>query len=62
MEGKGYTDNDTESKFYTTKEVAEMFKVSVSTIQRYCRDGLLPYVKTGRFIRVKAEYIDGLLK
>jgi len=42
----------------TVKEAAEMLKVSVSTIYRYCEQGVLPHIKKGFGLRFKFRDLE----
>jgi len=52
----------------TTKQAAEMLSVSVATIQRWKRDGLLPYVRVRRgssrniAIRFRTEDLEAFVR
>lgn len=39
------------------EEVAANFQVSVSTIQRYVKAGLLTPIKVGKFVRFKEDFV-----
>ena len=49
-------------KFYTTKEVAEMFDVTVHSVQRWIRSGHLEANKIGRKYLIKEEYVENMLE
>ena len=42
-------------KFYTCEEVAEMYRVKVSTVWAWVRAGKLKAVRIGRFYRITKE-------
>lgn len=45
-----------------TKEVAERFAVTVSTVSRWARDGLIPFVRTpGGTLRFRQSDVERLL-
>ena len=50
----------------TRKEAAEMLKVSMVTVSKYQREGILPYARIGRHIYIKKgdimEAIDNQIK
>lgn len=48
--------------YYTTQEVATMFKVTVQTIQDWIAAGKLPAVKIGRSYRITDEDIKILVE
>lgn len=51
-----------EPKFYTRKEVAERLHVSLPTLARLTRDGLIMAKKVGSRILYDAEAIDAAVK
>ena len=49
-------DNNNNSQYYTTEEVAEMLKVTPDSVRRWIRDGKLKSIKlSGKFIRISQE-------
>ncbi len=54
---------DTNNKYYTAEEVAEMLKITTESVRRWVRDGKLKSVKlSGRFIRISQEDLDEFVK
>ena len=53
-------------KLLTRKEAAEMLKVSIVTISKYQREGILPYARIGHHIYIRKgdimEAIDNQIK
>jgi len=49
----------------TPEEVAEYLKVPVETIWRWCRNGVIPALKIGKYWRIPenkfSDYIEGRL-
>lgn len=48
--------------FFTPEEVARMLLFSTQTVWRWCRGGLIPTVRVGRFYRVNVEDFVVLVK
>lgn len=47
------------NEFLTTEELAILLKKNVATVQRWCREGLLPAAKIGRsYIIRKKDFED----
>mgnify|MGYP001610163573 CR=1 FL=1 len=44
-------------EFYTTKELADRYRVNKRTIERLILDGEIPAIKIGRQYRIKGESI-----
>ena len=42
-------------RIYTTKEVAELLKVTPRTVQDWIKSGKLPAMRYGRVLRIRAE-------
>jgi excisionase family DNA binding protein len=42
-------------RVYTTKEVAELLKVTVRTVQDWIKTGKLPAMRYGRVLRIRAD-------
>ena len=42
-------------RLYTTKEVAELLKVTPRTVQDWIKSGKLPAMRYGRVLRIRAE-------
>ena len=42
-------------RIYTTKEVAELLKVTPRTVQDWIKSGKLPALRYGRVLRIRAE-------
>lgn len=54
---------DTNNKYYTAEEVAEMLKVTTESVRRWIRDGKLKSVKlSGKFIRISQADLDEFVK
>ena len=54
---------DTNQKFYTTEEVAEMLKVNRESVRRWVRKGKLKSIKLGgKFIRISQNQLDTFIK
>ena len=54
---------DTNQKFYTTEEVAEMLKVNRESVRRWVRKGKLKSIKLGgKFIRISQIQLDTFIK
>lgn len=50
-------------KYFTVKEVAELFNVNIMTIYNYwIKSGKLKCLKLGRSIRITQEQIDTFIK
>ncbi len=50
-------------EYYTVDEVAAMMKVHPETIARMCRNGEIPYLKFGKFVRISpADFADYIKK
>lgn len=47
-------------KFFTTKEVAKLYKVNEVTVRRWINRNWLPAVKIGKMYRVKTQDLDKL--
>jgi excisionase family DNA binding protein len=43
-------------------EVAELLRVDVQTVRRWCREGRLRAVKVGRSWRVKKDVVDAIVE
>lgn len=48
-------------KYYTTAEVAEMLGFTTATVQRWCRLGLIEYLKAGSDIRISEDAVDAFI-
>ena len=48
------------AKYLTCEEVAELYRVKVSTIWRWCRSGKLDAVRIGRVYRVDEESLKNI--
>jgi excisionase family DNA binding protein len=46
----------------TLAEVAELLRVDVETVRRWCRTGEIQAVKVGRVWRVKRETIEAIME
>lgn len=46
----------------TRKEVAELFRVHVGTVDTWRRVGILPGIRVGRTIRFDREAVEKLMK
>lgn len=44
-------------KYYTTAEVAEMLGFVQPTVQRWCRLGLIEYLKVGNDLRISEDAV-----
>lgn len=49
-------------EFFTPEEVARMLLFSSQTVWRWCRLGLIPCVRVGRFYRISVADFAALLK
>ena len=49
-----------EVEFYTTKEVAEKWKITPQTVWKYTKLGMLKCTYAGRHVRFDRNYIDNL--
>lgn len=49
-------------EFYTTSELAELLRVTETTIYRMARRGELPYYTIGRSMRFRHGDVDDFLK
>ena len=49
-------------EMYTIREVAEMLKISVSSMYRYVEAGKFPHKKIGTNIRFTSEHINEFLE
>lgn len=45
-------------RFYTCEEVAEMYRVKVTTVWAWVRDGKLRAVKIGKVYRIEKEALE----
>ncbi len=45
-------------RVYTCEEVAEMYRVKISTVWGWIRDGKLKAIKVGKSYRIKQEHLD----
>ena len=45
-------------RVYTCEEVAEMYRVKISTVWGWVRDGKLKAIKIGKSYRIKQEHLD----
>lgn len=55
--------NVSEKEMVTREEAAQLLRVSVSTIDRYLRDGTIPRVKLGkRLVRIERHSLNALLE
>jgi excisionase family DNA binding protein len=52
----------TMEQLLTEDEVAEAFGVTRATLWKYRREGLLRFVRLGRFIRYRAEDVEAFLE
>lgn len=50
------------NKYSTKKEIAQFLKVSESTIDRWRREGGLPFIKVQRKVLFKQEEVEKWLK
>ena len=46
-----------EDKVYTVQEVADMFRVTDTTIRNLCRNGKLEHIRIGDSIRITGKQI-----
>jgi len=46
-------------EFLNTDEIAKVLKKNVATIQRWCREGLLPAARLGRTYMVRKSDFEG---
>ncbi len=46
-----------QSPFFTRKEAAKVFRVSLPTIARWTKNGTIPYIKIGGRILISAEAV-----
>lgn len=44
--------------YLTLNELAEYIKMSKSTIYKWCSNGQIPYIKTGKLLLFKKDAID----
>lgn len=52
-----------DKKYYTTGEVAEIVGVSVSTVWKWCKDGVIQAIQTPRgHYRIPKEEVEKLLQ
>lgn len=52
-----------DKEWFTTSEVAEMLGVSVPTVWRWCKNGLIKALRTpGGQYRIPAEEVERLMK
>lgn len=49
-------------KFYTPDEVAETLRISVQTVRRWCRNGVIPITQICRQIRIPTWAVDEMLE
>ena len=49
-------------KYYTTAEVAEMLGFVQPTVQRWCRLGLIEYLKVGNDFRISEDAVDAFIE
>ena len=53
-------------RYLSKEQVAALFEVSVSTINRYIKEGLLSPIKVGKFVRFQEDIVltvkDKLMK
>lgn len=49
-------------KYYTTKEIAEMFKVAYLTVYRWIKEGRIEAYKLGKEYRIKKTDIDKFME
>lgn len=47
-------------EFLTTRQVAELLKLSEATVRKWCREGRLPAVKLGKSYRIRRSDLDRL--
>ena len=56
-------DNNNNSQYYTTEEVAEMLKVTPDSVRRWIRSGKLKSIKlSGKFIRISQEDLQAFIQ
>jgi excisionase family DNA binding protein len=48
--------------YLNLSEVASYLKMSKSTIYKWCSDGKIPYIKTGKVLLFKKDTIDSWLE
>jgi len=49
-------------EYINLKEVAEYLRKSKSSIYKWCRDGQIPYIKSGKHLLFKKDLIDQWLE
>lgn len=48
--------------YYTTKEIAEVLKLHVSTVQKYIKKGIIPAKKIGKNYRISKTNFQKFVK
>lgn len=51
---------NTEPRFYTLGEAAEILRVNPSTLSRQCAAGTFPHVRVGRTLRIPVAEVERL--
>lgn len=51
---------NTEPRFYTLAEAAEILRVNPSTLSRQCQAGTFPHVRVGRTLRIPVAEVERL--
>ena len=51
----------TTSELLTVKEASARLKVSIPTLRKYIRMGVLPHYRQGRIVRLRSSDIEGFL-
>ncbi len=59
---KPYSEKETQElpAFLTVEEVAKILRLKRSTAYEYVRQGIIPSVRIGRFIRIRRDAIENL--
>ena len=52
---------DDQPAVLTAEEVADLFRVSVHTVRRWCRESKVPHMKIGGSFRFRQDTIDALM-
>lgn len=60
--GRVGSDAVSDDELLTTKEVADLFKVSQLTVRRWCATGVLPSIKLGHEWRISRRRLDRLIQ
>lgn len=59
--GASYKKTANPDLYLTSKETAKMLHMSLTTLSKYCKSGLIPSYRIGRNIRFKKSEIDDLI-